>query len=98
MLAAIVPAEAQPRRLDARREGPPPHTLLERLNNMSPEQRERMLRKLPPERRSILERRLENYNRTSPEVKRRLGAEYDNFRQLAPEKQEKARRLFRGLN
>jgi hypothetical protein len=65
---------------------------------MSPEQRDRMLSKLPPERKATVERRLERYNNLPPDAKKRLSDEYDQFQKLAPEKQEAVRKMFREFN
>ena len=53
--------------------------MIERLNRMTPEQRQRTLDRLPPERREKVERRLEKFNALPPEVKSRLREEYQEF-------------------
>lgn len=74
---------------------PPPHLLMERLSRTSPEERDRLFAKLPPERRALIEQRLAKYNELPPAAKERLREEYDQFQQLSPEKQEEVRKLFR---
>ena len=75
----------------ARKQGSP----LERLNNMTPEERQRALAKLPPERRQRLEKALERYNRMDPAQRQALEKRYETFRNLPPERQEEARKVFR---
>jgi hypothetical protein len=87
---------AQPKR----RPGPPPPNalMIERLNRMTPEEREQALKRLPPERRERVERRLENFNALPPNVKERLREQYLEFQKLPPERQNAIRRSFRRLN
>jgi phage-related protein len=68
---------------------------LEELNKMSPEEREKALANLSPERRKLIEARLERLQSLSPQQRQRLLRRLENFRQLPPERQESARRLFR---
>jgi hypothetical protein len=96
LLAAMpLASEAFAQRTRQRLPGRPPRNAIERLARMTPEQRRRALRKLPPKRRQQLEQRLEKYKRLSPEQRRQLGGQYDSFRRLPPNKQEEARKLFR---
>lgn len=67
---------------------------LERLRTMDPEQRERLLSRLPPPRRANIERHLQRYMSLTPEQRARLWEQYEMFRQLAPERQQEFRRLF----
>jgi len=71
-----------------------PMDQLDRLMRMSPEQREQVLSKLPPQRRQRIERRLERYSRLSPEQREMLRAQYNWFHNLPPEKQFELRRAF----
>jgi hypothetical protein len=96
LVATLAPAAGQGRQ---RGEGRPPRmradpTVLDRLEEMTPEQRRQALEKLPPERRRRLQERLERYERLSPEERERLRQRYDRFRALAPERQQAARLLF----
>ena len=99
VLAVMSPAGlAQPRRgpLPPRPKGAPrADNALERLSNMSPEQRRNALRNLPPERKKQLEQRLDVYKQMSPAEKERLADRLGAFSQLPPDQQEQARRLFR---
>ena len=70
-------------------------TILDRLEAMSPEQRQRLLEKLPPERRQRLEARLKAYESLPQDQRDRLRRQFDTFRALTPEQKEDARRLFR---
>ena len=71
---------------------------LERLNRMAPEDRQRLLEKLPPERKSVVERRLDRYNKMPPESKERLRQDYEQFEQLPVDKQKRFRELYRSFN
>jgi Protein of unknown function (DUF3106) len=74
--------------------GPGGRRALERWAQMSPEERQRRLENMPPERRKHLEERLRRYNNLTPEERGRLRERYANFSGLPPEKQDEARRLF----
>ena len=91
-------ASGQPGRPGARGGPPPTNGMIERLNRMTPEQRERALGPLPADRREKVERRLERFNSLSPEEKQRLREEYQAFQSLPPEKQDAIRRSFRQFN
>ncbi len=73
----------------------PPNNVLERLERMSPEQREKVLSRLPPERRRRIEERLRWYDSLPPEERERLAWRYERFRQLPPERQQEVRQFFR---
>lgn len=66
----------------------------ERLQKMSPKQRQKALEKIPPERRAAIEKRLENLERMSPEERARLA----QFRSLSPERQQAVRQAARRLS
>ena len=89
-------AFAQPRKAGSRK--PPPHLAFEKFNRMSPAQRERMLNKLPPERKAAVEKRLERFNNLPPAAQKRLREEFDQFQQLEPEQQETVRKTYRAFN
>lgn len=72
--------------------------MMERLNRMNPEERERLLKGLPPARRTALEDRLRRYEEMPPAAKERLRRDYDDFQSLTPEKQDEARKLFHRLS
>jgi len=61
---------------------------------MSPEQRQRLLENLPPERRMRIEERLRKYESLTPEQRQRLREQFERFRQLPPERQQAVRQLF----
>lgn len=72
--------------------------MVERFNNMSPEQQDRALKKLPPERREEMERNLNRYRELDPKQKERLRKQFESFQQLPPERQALARKTFREMN
>jgi formate dehydrogenase maturation protein FdhE len=74
--------------------GPPPD-VVERFSQLSPTERQEALSKLPPARREMMERRLERWNQTPVEQRRRLAGSYAQFQEMSPEKQHEVRRLFR---
>lgn len=68
--------------------------LLERWNEMSPEERQKRLERLPPERRRQIEERLAEYRSMTPDQREQLRMRVETFSLLSPEKQAQARRLF----
>ena len=76
---------------------PPPHLVMEQLSRMTPEERSVLLKRLPPDRRSLLEDRLRKYSEMPEPLKKRMRDEYNVFQQLPPEKKEEMRKLFRQL-
>jgi hypothetical protein len=96
--AAAAPAASAQSRRPPKGLQPPGHLVTERLSRMTPEERERTLSKLPPERRQAVEQRLEKYNSLPEPAKQRLREEYNVFQQLPPEKQDQMRALFKEFN
>ncbi|HBY63484.1 MAG TPA: hypothetical protein DEH78_26975 [Solibacterales bacterium] len=88
--AMSVPLAAQPRR----RLGRPIPTPIERWQQMSPEERQKALDRLPPERRKMMEERLREYRQLSEDEQARLSSQYEEFRKLPPRRQREMRRLF----
>ncbi len=74
-----------------------PGDLIERLNRMSPAERRKVLNRMPPERRDILEKRISNLNNIKPELREKLKKDYEHFQQLPPEKQTEVRRTLRQI-
>ena len=68
---------------------------LERFQGLSPEQRQRALDRLPPERRKEVEKRIESYNQLTPEERDRLQGRLNDFSRWSPARKEKAREVFR---
>lgn len=68
--------------------------MIDKFSEMSPEERRRVLDKLPPERRKRVEENLKDYQNLSPDQKERL----QRFQDLPPEKQRAARKVFRDMN
>jgi hypothetical protein len=73
-------------------------TPLERWNCMTPEERQRALARLPPERRRELQQKLQQFRSLPPEERQQLRERYQAFRQLPQEQQAHARELFRQFN
>lgn len=72
--------------------------LVERFNKMAPEDRQRVLKRLPEDRREELEKNRERYNKLSDEQKKRLERQYGNFAQMPREQQESVRMSFRQMS
>ena len=68
---------------------------VDRFSRLTPSERSEALAQLPPERRKMMERRLEEWANTPPEERRRLGGSYARFQEMTPEKQQEVRQLFR---
>jgi len=73
----------------------PPKTPLDWWNQTSPEQRERALAKLSPERQRTIRERIDHFNSLPQEEQSRLRARYQLFSHLSPEKQDLVRRQMR---
>ena len=71
---------------------------IDKLSRMPPEQRQRELAKLSPERRAVMEDRLERYNRLPAAQKERLRAQTETFQSMPPERQDAVRKAFRQFN
>jgi predicted Fe-S protein YdhL (DUF1289 family) len=89
--AAARPSGQQGRDADNPRRG----TALDRWNSMSPEQRERALEKLPPDRQRQIRQRLERFNSLPKEEQDRLRRRYERFSSLPPDKQQLVRKQIR---
>jgi hypothetical protein len=103
LLSGALFADPQPRPKELRKGGllmPPPGQAeaLEKLSRLTPDERERVLGKMAPARRQMLERRLEQWNNMPPGQKRRMEESLEAFRQLTPEQQETMRKLYRRFN
>lgn len=94
-IAILVAAFAVPSNAQRPTLGPGP---VERLRRLSPAQRQKLLERLPPERRQRVERQLHDLDQMSPVERQRLHDRYEMFRQLPPEKQEALRGAFRKFN
>jgi hypothetical protein len=68
---------------------------IDRWNRMSPEERERELAKLPPERAKLIRQRIRRYNQMHPEEQQALRQRYETFSQLPPERQQIIRERLR---
>jgi predicted Fe-S protein YdhL (DUF1289 family) len=66
-------------------------TPIDRWNRMSPEERERELAKLPPERARLIRQRIHRFNQMNEQEKQDLRDRYETFSQLPAEKQKVVR-------
>jgi hypothetical protein len=71
--------------------------MLDQFSSMSPEEQQRVLNNLPPERRKQVERNLERYNRLPDDQKKKLHDQFENFRELPKEQQQTARKVFQEM-
>ncbi len=69
----------------------PPRNPIERWNQMTPEERERELAKLPPERARIIRERIRRYNQLPEPEREALSERYRHFSELPPDKQQVVR-------
>ena len=60
---------------------------IDRWNQMSPEERERALSRLPPARARVIRERIRRYNQLPEREKQALRERYQRFSQLPPDKQ-----------
>jgi Protein of unknown function (DUF3106) len=67
-------------------------TPIDEFLRMSPEQQQRALDRLPPEKRARLQQRLERFNQLPPQQQQALRNMYDRLNQLPPERQQVVRR------
>jgi hypothetical protein len=73
----------------------PTENAIDRWNRMSPEERERELAKLPPERAKQIRQRIARYNQMHPEEQEALRRRYQTFSQLPPEQKQVIRQRLR---
>lgn len=72
--------------------------LIERFNDMTPTERQRVLNRMPRARREMLERRINNWNKIDSVAKGKLRKEFALLQQLPPERQDAARRTLRQIS
>lgn len=102
--AAREPAPRNPGRAGAgggRRGGPGinnPLNPVQRLFQMTPEQRERVLEQLPPERQTQLRQQLERFDNLKPAEKERLARQYQSLAALPPATQRIVNQGIMGMN
>jgi len=72
-----------------------PQDPVDRFMKMSPEQREKALSKLPPQRRENIERRLNELEKLPPEARTRLMNAAEMLRAMPPERQQMVRQALR---
>jgi hypothetical protein len=71
---------------------------VERLLAMSPEQRERVLEKLPPSKQTELRKRFEQFDKRPPEERERLLRQWKYLESLSPEKRDLLGRQMQAFN
>jgi hypothetical protein len=71
---------------------------VDRWNAMTPEQRDRALQKLPPDRQQKIRDQIARFNSLPEKEQQRLRDRYRRLQQLPPEKQEAVRRELRQFN
>ena len=74
-----------------------PDAQVNRLMNMTPEQREKFLANLPPERRENLEKRLNRLDQLPPEQKAELDRRFGEFQKLPRPRQQAVRQELQTL-
>lgn len=72
-----------------------PHPLLERIDQMSPAEREQFFNRIPRDKRDQVRRRWETWNKMAPDERERLGLLVHELPNLPPQRLEAARLLFR---
>jgi|GEM_PF-1643566 hypothetical protein len=75
-----------------------PGNPVERLMAMPPEQRERVLEKLPASQQANLRQRLDRFDKLPPEERERLNQMFSTFHNLPPEKQAIVARQMQAFN
>jgi len=93
--------QAQPRAQNPRApkaNNRPGEQILLRLQNMTPEEREKALSQLPPARRAQIEKRIQNFESLPPAAQERRLDRLDRLNSLPPQRQKQVRRSARELN
>src|SRR6185437_3611854 len=76
----------------------PGEQILQRLQSMTPEEREQALARLPPARRAQIEKRIQNFENLPPAAQERRLDRLERLNSLPPQKQNQVRRSIRQLN
>ena len=82
-----------PRRPGMRRRPP----AFERWRQLSPEERQRAIEKLPPERRRRLQEQFDRLDHMPEQQRRWLEQRYERFRNLPPERQQRIREVYQRM-
>lgn len=72
-------------------------SVIERFERMAPDQRQRFLDRLPPERKQEFETRIARYRRMTPAQRQQVRQQYELFQDLPRERQDALRRIFHEL-
>lgn len=100
-----IPAHAQGKRGGVMNRRPPARPQrpdqeakdLEKISKMTPDQRQKALAHVPPERRQAIEARLKQYNDLSSEEKGRLQNQLNQLHNYTPERQQAIRNAIGGI-
>ena len=71
---------------------------LDRWRKMSPQQRQRHLQRLPPDRRREFQQRMRRLQNLTPQQRQRLQREYQQFSRMSPRQQNDFRSLYQRFN
>lgn len=71
---------------------------LERFSKMSPQDREKALSKLPPQRRAVFEQRLARYEQMTPEQRERVKQRVEEMESLPKDRQNAVRQEIQRIN
>lgn len=71
--------------------------LVERFNKLSDQDRERVLKNLPEDRRKEIEQNRQRYNKLSDDQKKKLERQYGNFADMPADQQQATRSAFRQM-
>jgi hypothetical protein len=91
------PAAKVPPPRPAVRPADPGLAVIDRWLQLTPQQRERALAKLPPDRQRPIRERLDRWNKLTPQEKERLRMRYDQFSHLPPDRQALVRRQIQNF-
>ena len=109
IIAIFVLAVASPG-LEAQKRGPVPkagrmvrpvpkgRNSLDRIRNLTPQERKRMVDRLPADKQKAFQERLERFQHLSPQEQEKLAQQYEQFQQLPSEKRDAVRRVYRRFN
>lgn len=74
-----------------------PGAQIERLQHMTPEQREKALANLPPERREQIEKQLDRLDQLSPQQRRQLDRRFETLQSFPPARRRAVRQEVQSL-
>lgn len=74
-----------------------PSKQIEQLQKMTPEEREKALANLPPDRRQQVEKQLDRLNQLTPQQRQQLDQRYETLQSLPPARQRAVRQELQNL-